>query len=479
MTSREARSHIVEAIQMDLIGPNNDHECAHELLPESPFRWYLTGYLVSTEAPEHVRFDETSREDVAAADTAANARNDLDADSGPADSPASQKSYLPSSMGLSVLLLPDAKSVRVVARWGDYHWEAPDEEEEPDEAAGDEEHGYAPREERRNTKGYRRESREEELTIDLAAMTEDEPLDLEVPNSRGLMITATRRNLHDCSALGLPEDTQALSVFLVNYRPPETRYIHKSCIFQAGLELKSTTPLLNQPDLRGLGNRDVQDWDERLADLQYRDTQDYGVGHGVATHSFPDASGSCHSIKTQWLPRHEVEHVAPSQIGGVEFGMQALADCSKPADLAPLLQPLVDQYQQWIKEQEAGLTNLSAERKKTALTALADAKAAADRIGRGIKAITNDEASFTAFQIANRAMSRSAKQRLKLDNPAWRPFQLAFILLNIEGLVNPTSPEREIVDLLFFPTGGGKTEAYLGLAAFSLVLRRLRNPGIS
>ena len=62
--------------------------------------------------------------------------------------------------------------------------------------------------------------------------------------------------------------------------------------------------------------------------------------------------------------------------------------------------------------------------------------------------------------------------------PEWRPFQLAFLLMNLPGIARPTDKDREVVDLLFFPTGGGKTEAYLGLAAFTLVLRRMRNPGI-
>jgi len=62
--------------------------------------------------------------------------------------------------------------------------------------------------------------------------------------------------------------------------------------------------------------------------------------------------------------------------------------------------------------------------------------------------------------------------------PAWRPFQLAFILLNLSGLALKTHPDREIADLLFFPTGGGKTEAYLGLAAFVIAHRRLTGPGL-
>ena len=82
--------------------------------------------------------------------------------------------------------------------------------------------------------------------------------------------------------------------------------------------------------------------------------------------------------------------------------------------------------------------------------------------------------------VVYRAVARALRQRLperfKDEPPRWRAFQLAFILLNLAGLADPNDPHRQTVDLLFFPTGGGKTEAYLGLAALAMVLRRLRNP---
>ena len=102
-------------------------------------------------------------------------------------------------------------------------------------------------------------------------------------------------------------------------------------------------------------------------------------------------------------------------------------------------------------------------------------------MARGVAMLAVDADLLDAFRVANRAVARALRQRLgnKLGGagPRWRPFQLAFMLLNLPGLADPFDPHRETVDLLFFPTGGGKTEAYLGLAAVAMVLRRLRNPG--
>ena len=114
------------------------------------------------------------------------------------------------------------------------------------------------------------------------------------------------------------------------------------------------------------------------------------------------------------------------------------------------------------------------------------AQLAAQRIQSGIDLLA-DPLCLDAFRLANKAMAIQGRRRLALQRkqppeqivPAWRPFQLAFILMNLKGIAVAGSDDRETVDLLFFPTGGGKTEAYLGLAAFTLVLRRLRNPGLA
>ncbi|MGZ5441155.1 MAG: DISARM system helicase DrmA [Thermoanaerobaculia bacterium] len=149
-------------------------------------------------------------------------------------------------------------------------------------------------------------------------------------------------------------------------------------------------------------------------------------------------------------------------------------------DLRSMLMPLVDQYGIWIDKQR-GTVSADSRRRQT-LEFLADRAAnARRRIQDGITLLA-DPQILESFQVANRAMAAAARQRQAQagqspSDAEWRPFQLAFLLMNLRGIAAPAHFEREIVDLLFFPTGGGKTEAYLGLAAFTLVLRRLRNPG--
>src|SRR6202023_3855364 len=108
------------------------------------------------------------------------------------------------------------------------------------------------------------------------------------------------------------------------------------------------------------------------------------------------------------------------------------------------------------------------------------------RIATGIEILATDAKARMAFRFMNNAVAGAARHRNAgttkdpntLEEPQWRPFQLAFILLNIAGLSDRRHADREIADLLFFPTGGGKTEAYLGLAAFVIAFRRLTGPGV-
>ena len=132
------------------------------------------------------------------------------------------------------------------------------------------------------------------------------------------------------------------------------------------------------------------------------------------------------------------------------------------------------------------LASLPARRRDTAERLIADMEIARRRILHGIEILSSNEIARTAFRLMNLSVAMAARRRnagaagdpAAQPAPEWRPFQLAFILLNLAGLSDRKHSEREIADLLFFPTGGGKTEAYLGLAAFVIAHRRLTGPGL-
>ncbi|HEY7291509.1 MAG TPA: hypothetical protein VH583_16850 [Vicinamibacterales bacterium] len=247
-------------------------------------------------------------------------------------------------------------------------------------------------------------------------------------------------------------------------------------IFQASLSIKADRPFVPRPNPRGHEHHDP---DERIADLQYRDAMEFAVGHGTSVHAVMTGQ-ECAAVQTTWMPQCEVERVEPAALKNVELGMEVLAAASDPATLRASLSSLVTEYGKWI-EQQAAAAPKEKHRAEVAADLLDAARRAAKRINDGLS-LFDDPLVLEAFRLANLAMALAARQRrsqetgkppASCDAPAWRPFQLAFVLMNLRAFVTPTNSDRELVDLLFFPTGGGKTEAYLGLAAFVILLRRL------
>lgn len=275
-----------------------------------------------------------------------------------------------------------------------------------------------------------------------------------------------------------------MSVFLVNKR--EALEGHDDVkdrwfVFQTGLDVECDQPFVPRPNPRG---QEAHDPDECIADLQYRDALEFAVGHGASVHSVV-SGGTCRRVHTTWMPTCEVERVEPAPMPDVELGMDTLAAMPDAQTMREALAALPSQYKDWIEKQGRDLPGEPG-RADVARELLQAADRAARRIEDGL-ALLDDPKAFDAFTLANRAMAMAARQRRaqetgvkpeQVDAPRWRPFQLAFILMNLRGFVTPTHSDRELVDLLFFPTGGGKTEAYLGLAAFVILLRRLRQPGL-
>ena len=475
-TSAAVRLDLLRAIRLDLVGPvpachPYDAPYADERLPMSPARWYLTGFLVPRDAPEEQRSDEASQDEL---DLAGDADAEGDEDKAPDKGPA-RKPQFPSSLGLSALVPASTTELEATVTWGDYTLEPAAAEFGAVPELGSQAAPPSPKDQ-----VWRRIPRS--ATVPVPVPEPGGKLStLMLPDSGGLALSVSVRTVGQGSA-GLPAGTRAIAVFLVNGRPPaEGDLKDQAFAFQATLEIRCAQGFVPRPDPR----RGSDDRDDRVAELQYADAVEFATGHGVSC-DWAREEADCHRVWTTWTPQSEVLFVRPAELPTAELGMEALASLDE-ADLIKGLRPLADEYASWISGRRTSLPTDS-RLAETARQMMDRAEAARKRIADGIALLESDAMVRRSFQLANRAMAEAARRREaqragkkpeEVSPPAWRPFQLAFILLNLRGISEPTNSDREVVDLLFFPTGGGKTEAYLGLAAFTLVLRRLRNPGIS
>lgn len=451
MTSAEIRAQLVEALKLDLVGPWADHAYTAERLHGwfRPSGFYLGGFLIPSGTPPEMKSDADEDDDMDVVPESAGL-----AEESVEERKAAKKGFFPSSMGLSFLVSGETQEISVTIRWGDYVHKDADENVD----------GSIPI--------WQRIPREETLLVGLAGIEEPPPRD--VPESDGLQLHIVEKPASSDELEGfLPKGTRSVSVFLVNHREPDKTIPDRSYAFQAEIEVKNSIPFVPRPDLRSMH---ADEWDDRVSDLHYADTPEYATGHGVSA-EWELTDDHCHVIRTTWIPSAEVEKTQTVNFPDVELSMRTLGNLVDGISAYGMLQPLVTQYREWIGERQASVGHFSPKRRETAEQLLHLSGLSATRIEKGIELLMNDADALDAFRVANRAVGSALTKRLGIEDPQWRAFQIAFILLNLPGLSDPLDPHRQVVDLLFFPTGGGKTEAYLGLAAFTMVLRRLKNPG--
>lgn len=486
------RGRLVDVLRRDLVGPApDDTDLAREVLKENPSRWYLTGFLApspdgaaTAEEPDVLgeEGDPLFGDDAGADPETGPARA---ADDAPADEPSARPRRLPSSLGITVLVPEGVDEVEAALTWGDYATEPP----LPPEVLADSQAQFDPR--------YR--------DVRWRRVPGEAVVRITVPNGRGARVSlpGTGGAQHPAGGLSIeaharpyaieqPDGSvarvRALTVMVVNRRPSvRRRFADVTFAFQVRLELRCAAGFHPRCDLSGYGSSDP---DAALADLHYRDVAEYAVGRGTSAGWRKDQDGAARVVFTDHLPQAEVERVEPNEgIVGVEFGMEALDALARDdaERLAGALGGLPTAYAAWIAGQASLVPGIAgAARRSTAERILEAAREAEARIADGIALLRADGRARLAFAAMNEAVGRAARRRnagpggdpSAQPAPRWRPFQLAFILLNLRGLADPSHPDREIADLLFFPTGGGKTEAYLGLAAWMIAHRRLSNGGV-
>jgi len=423
-----------------------------------------------------------------------------------------QKDSIPSSMGITYCLSKEAKDFKVKFVGGVYDkHKVYSDIQYKDEKSG--------KQKRYDSKGdwWLRTSIYGEIDVLISDFDPKKKVSLKeyelaVNNAVKEKIEKIKLKLHvQCR---IKEDYILFTVTVVNVTEPPLSYNKDEyTVFQSRLNISADCgDFLNYPKA---SQRNLElTKDEWNNELLFKNKFNYAFGHGCSVR-WDQNGGKINEINSTFIPAYETESMTPDvtlNVDGKEVAlkieMASLMNIQNYKELLAILQPLVVGYEGWIQERELETTNMKKELKKAADTNLQFCKDSLHRMEEGLE-LLRDPKVFQAFKLANKAIllqqlngktprkaycekSDSNGMKVFIDKPykdvmkgmqdldsrenTWRAFQIAFFLLSIQSLVKKDSFDRETVDLIWFPTGGGKTEAYLGVAAFQMFYRRLLDP---
>lgn len=313
----------------------------------------------------------------------------------------------------------------------------------------------------------------------------------------------------------LSEDVWSITIMLVNGLEAFPAKVAE-CLFQPMVTITSSENNFIFIESNQNADSNCLDDEERSLELLYRHKKIYGTGLGVSVDWDINNCGEG-KLFTDFFPVKEIPAMSFSllkndYISDDELSMKYLSDLSNATkdDRLLSLKKLVDLYVNWIAGLKTVAGTLDPRYYSAAAKNIAECDKAAARMYDGIKTLQSNEVAYKAFLLANRAMfmqrihiqKQSEMSKVNADrypddeeisewlngidyqqetdnNCKWRPFQIAFLLMDINSIVFENSSERDLVDLIWFPTGGGKTEAYLGLTAFTIFYRRMQYPETS
>lgn len=457
----EVRQKIIEAIRIDLVGPLE----TEEVLSENPRYAYLVGMLEPQRGENAT--DENEQEIEADIDYEKN--EDFTAGEDDDNEPISTTKFqLPSSIGISFYVESSLDGICLDVTWGDYTKST---------------EKYIDKEEKEcNRPIYKRIPESETVHVIFSdfGRTKDYPL---VQDS----------NVHvHVSRIPLKNGYSLVTAYVVNKRSNPSSDV-EGLMFQVGLRARAENG--SAVFIAEHICRDVLSADE----FYFEQRPIMGRGRGCAAVWGKTENGRTDYVEAAFIPEYEYPGVSAALKGfsPTYFSTWQMAAKGKKAETIQKLDTLADSYEKWINDTLTGSSRMNDPKfaEKVGNTVIGHCREALRKIREGISIIETDDISFEAFSFMNSViyMQNSIKNYSKKHgkgiecnfkdfvnpkNPenefAWRPFQIAFILMNLKGIVHQEDPEREIVDLLYFPTGGGKTEAYLGLMAFTIANRRLR-----
>lgn len=337
--------------------------------------------------------------------------------------------------------------------------------------------------EEKNMDWWLRDAYKEEISLEI-------PSDIEVRKSfKGAMLLPLSKNqvamkLHYFARrIKTHPDLIFCTVVLENVTPIGEETTRSA--FQAGFKVT-----VQEANFQPYPDQESLDDEGKAVAIQDREKYTYAIGHGTAANwTGINLNGS---ISSDFFPTYETESITPD-IEGLNLHMRLLVGEDWGAQKL-VLESLTEKFAEWMAKAKGSIPTLNEKWKITGQRNIQACELSLSRMLNAIEIMDANPKARLAFNLANEAIVRQrfavnqavrgvivkdgqvtvepAKQQSAYE-PSWRPFQLGFLLQSIPEIVDPNLPEREIVDLIFFPTGGGKTEAYLGLSAFTIFYRRL------
>lgn len=455
----EVRQEVIEMLKKDLLGPSSENE----ILNQNPRFEYIVGML----APQTSENDSNEQE----IDGDASFEGDADYTAGEDDDNEpvfTNRFKTPSSIGISFYLESSTKSFNVDVTWGDYT-KASDKTTNKEGKEVD-------------VSTYKRHPQKETVVIDLQEFSKNKEYPLVCDSNVILYV----------SKIGLKQGYTLITAYVNNKRKnPESDIA--GMMFQVNLRAYSQDKM----DIFVAEHicRKILAVDE----FYFAQRPILGRGRGCAATWKANKNGRASEIVSTFIPEYEFPGVSAALEGfdPFFFSMRTLSVAKKKDDIINRLNVLANSYEDWIQKKLIHDSKMDDAKFKKEIgdTVINKCIEALGRIRAGIQLLVEDDTAFDAFCFMNRSMilqrnimNFSKKHGAGIEcafrdfvdprdpsnNFGWRPFQIAFILINLKGIVDPEHDNREVVDLLYFPTGGGKTEAYLGLMAFVIANRRLR-----
>lgn len=498
------------AVKDDLLGPaNGPYE---QILDMSVRDRYLVGRLAPLDAKEkggEFGIDGSGDEDEEPEDLIVKAQASKatptsnikpEPDASEEIDAASNQSLIPSSMGFTFCVSGEEKSIQLQASWGRYErfYEHEMYKTHTDPETGEETKGAKVKVWQRIPCGGTFN-----LLLETGAI---KPISIDKENP-AVVIQGTIRKPNE-------NGDRLITIFLVNTQTEPDTNRDMAWVFQP--EISATA--INEATNKGVFRKrpvlkpDGEDLERESLEMVYRNQVEFTSGHGIAVHANVSANDTerATKVKTVIMPEYEVP---VTEVPGLRDGdrpalkkmmsdgyldMMKLATMTRE-ELVIALTQMTSDYTAWIEEQQQRIGRDVTNHDDAALRAITSCNEINLRLNEGIAVLAdveNDNA-LQAFRFANLAMAKQRVQSIYAHkrrsdpsitvealnkdpkNYSWRSFQLAFLLLSIPALAQPEHQDRtesaeSFADLLWFPTGGGKTEAYLGVAAFTMSIRRFQ-----